>query len=426
MDKFNQFKGHNVFCIHPKIRWGRQSASINTTPELQLEEAVSLIRTLPGFNVVTWNTKRDSVTAVMINVDMLTPLQQSELSAVFGVPVYDRYNIVLLIFKLYAKTKEAHLQIALAEIPYIRHRLKFMDDDDRAANPEVLHVNKAVASLARGGADKYEILRLREHTLRKKLKAVMESKQNELENRIDKGPRGTTVIAVIGYTNAGKTTLVKKLTGAKHIFGEDRLFATLDTTVHAALLPSGSHAVFADTIGFISNLPVQLFASFQATLKHVINADLLIHVQDLSHPNVFLQRENVVETLEELGVRRELVDSMISVGNKIDRVESLDPILNKVKDEEIHLISCETGEGIEDLIKKIDSKVIEKTGAKVRKLKLRNDSPSLPYLYKNNFISPQNPPRPSEDGNFILVEVLMNDDQFSKFRSNIPNRISKK
>lgn len=144
----------------------------------------------------------------MINVDMLSPLQQAELTGIFGVPVYDRYNIVLLIFKLYAKTKEAHLQISLAEIPYIRHRLKFLEME-QSSSADTLHINQAVASLSHGKADKYEILRLREHTLRKKLKQVVETKQTELESRVDKG-NSTTVISVIGYTNAGKTTLVKK------------------------------------------------------------------------------------------------------------------------------------------------------------------------------------------------------------------------
>jgi GTP-binding protein HflX len=444
------FRGHNIFVIHPKIRWGSKSAPINTTPELQLEEAVTLVRTLPGFNVVTsaivgtdYNTKKkliwgagrieallehkhkNSVTAVMVNVDMLTPVQQSELTSVFGVPVYDRYNIVLLIFKLYAKTKEAHLQISLAEIPYIRHRLKYMDSEN-TVSPDALHVNQAVNSLSHGKADKYEVLRLREHTLRKKLKAIIESKQTELENRIEKGPHATTIIAVIGYTNAGKTTLVKKLTGAKNIYGEDRLFATLDTTVHTALLPSGCHVVFADTIGFISNLPVQLFASFQATLKHVINADLLIHIQDLSHPNIATQRDNVFETLQGLGIQQNLIDSMISVGNKIDKMETNPAEMKEtLKDDRMRLISCESGDGIDKLINEIDQNVQEKTGARLRRLKLRPDSSSLPYLYKNHFISSNSPPIPSEDGKHLTVDVLMNDDQFSKFKVHLPNKLSK-
>uniref|UniRef100_A0A7E4VI14 Hflx-type G domain-containing protein n=1 Tax=Panagrellus redivivus TaxID=6233 RepID=A0A7E4VI14_PANRE len=451
----SQLEGQNVFVIHPKVRWGANSAPSNTTPELMLEEAVALIRTLPGFNVATsvlvgtdYNTKKKliwgggrlealmqhklkhSVTAIMVNVDMLTPIQQTELTAYFGVPVYDRYNIVLLIFKLYAKTREAHLQIALAEIPYIRHRLKFLDHDSDAT-PDALHVDQAVTSLSHGKADKYEILRLREHSLRKKLKAVMEAKQDELESRGEKGAHATTVVAVIGYTNAGKTTLVKKLTGAKHIFGEDRLFATLDTTVHSALLPSGCRVVFADTIGFISSLPVTLFASFQATLKHVVNADLLIHIQDLSHPNVNAQRDNVIETLHELGVRKDLIENMLTVGNKIDKLDGgevcLDDVIEKHGDkDQLQLISCENGFGLDGLIEQIDQKVQSMTGARLRRLKLRPDSPALAYLYRHGFISPHSPPTPSDCEKFLIVDVLMNDDQFAKFRTHMPRKLKAK
>ncbi|TKR61334.1 hypothetical protein L596_028454 [Steinernema carpocapsae] len=154
---------HSLLVIHPKIRWGENSAPKTTTPELQLAEAITLVKTLPGFTVANsvvvgtdYNTKKKRiwgagrvealvdvknshhVTAVMVNVDMLSPLQQSELHSVFGVPIYDRYNIVLLIFKQYAKTREAKLQIELAEIPYIRHRMKFLDNVDE--NPSVLNI----------------------------------------------------------------------------------------------------------------------------------------------------------------------------------------------------------------------------------------------------------------------------------------------
>uniref|UniRef100_A0A914PEX1 Uncharacterized protein n=1 Tax=Panagrolaimus davidi TaxID=227884 RepID=A0A914PEX1_9BILA len=190
-----------------------------------------------------------------------------------------------------------------------------------------------------------------------------------------------------------------RLTGAKNIYGEDRLFATLDTTVHTALLPSGCHVVFADTIGFISNLPVQLFVSFQATLKHVINADLLIHIQDLSHPNIATQRDNVYETLQGLGIQQNLIDSMISVGNKIDKMETNPAEMKEaLKDERMRLISCESGDGIEKLINEID---------------------------QNHFISTNSPPIPSEDGKHLIVDVLMNDDQFSKFKVHLPNKLSK-
>uniref|UniRef100_A0AC34RN08 Uncharacterized protein n=1 Tax=Panagrolaimus sp. JU765 TaxID=591449 RepID=A0AC34RN08_9BILA len=101
-------------------------------------------------------------------------------------------------------------------------------------------------------------------------------------------------------------------------------------------------------------------------------------------------------------------------------------IKEKMNDEKLHFISCETGQGIENLIKEIDLQVLSRNGSKIRRLKLRHDSPSLPYLYKNNFISSTNLPTSTDDGKYLIVNVLMNDDQFSKFVSNIPNKISKK
>lgn len=232
--------------------------------------------------------------------------------------MFDRYNIVLWIFKLYAKTVEARLQISLAEIPYIRsvpsrgsiserrafqasvesfgQALRENDSRSPARRARIeLYIQRVCPTIRAGmlptpnwfSQDKYEVLRLREHTLRKKIKEAVDAKKTDLEKRIVKGPSKTALVAVIGYTNAGKTTFIKKfvikvdppsrtchcrLTGATSIFGENRLFATLDTTAHEAMLPSRNRVVFADTIGFISNLPIGLFASFSATLSHVVNA----------------------------------------------------------------------------------------------------------------------------------------------------------
>lgn len=127
--------------------------------------------------------------------------------------------------------------------------------------------------------DKFEVLRIREHSLRKKIRAAIDDKANEVELRKmheQKLGRKALLVAIIGYTNAGKTTLIKSLTGANHISGENRLFATLDTTVHPALLPSRNRIFLADTIGFISDLPLGLIGSFEATLRHVKNAVGLI------------------------------------------------------------------------------------------------------------------------------------------------------
>ncbi|KAK0410059.1 hypothetical protein QR680_004922 [Steinernema hermaphroditum] len=431
---------HSFLVIHPKIRWGENSAPKTTNSELQLAEAITLVRTLPGFTVANsvivgtdYNTKkkriwgagrldalvevknRHHVSAVMINVDILSPLQQSELHGVFGCPIYDRYNVVLLIFKHYARTKEAKLQIELAEIPYIRHRMRYFDNSDE--NQSVLNVKFGVVK-SNSGADKYELLRQHEQSIRKKLKLAVESKTEEIERRT---PRGTVVkpavVSVIGYTNAGKTTMIKKLTGSTSLQGEDRLFATLDTSLHSAILPSRRHVMFADTIGFISQLPVQLFSSFSATLSHVVHSDVLIHIHDVSHPDVLAQRENVLETLQNLHIDESLVNNMISVGNKVDKLKDSSTI-EKLKDLGVtHFSSCVSGEGIPELITTIDEVYMKITGSRPRRLKLKPESKAIPYLYREQLVSSE--PYPSECGRFLVFDVFMSDEQMAKFQAHV-------
>ncbi|KAH7710202.1 GTP-binding protein HflX [Aphelenchoides avenae] len=438
-------RSERVLLLHPKIRWGPNSTPKNTTPELQMEEAKTLVQTLRGFTVVSSvmvgtdrNTKKKlmwgkgrlerlmehkasmNVTSIMVNVRMLTPVQQQELSKYFGVPVFDRYNIVLWIFKLYAKTAEARLQISLAEIPYIRHRLTYLDRHSVKATPETLQIDQAVHSIASGSQDKFEVLRLREHALKKKIKEAVDAKKTDLEKRLTKGPNKTAVIAVIGYTNAGKTTFIKKLTGATSIFGENRLFATLDTTAHEAVLPSRNRAVFADTIGFISDLPVGLFASFSATLSHVVNADLLVHIQDLSHPDVVAQRDNVYRTLEGLKMDARLMDTMINVGNKVDRVIG-DSLPEKALSDDMCIISCRTGEGVNELIQRIDTAVIAINGGRLRRFHLHPHSKLIPYLYGEGLVSSE--PIPSEDGQKLTFDLYLNDQQLAKLQSHMTNSI---
>ncbi|VDM25414.1 unnamed protein product [Toxocara canis] len=364
-------EGHSVLVVHPKIRWGRNSARSSTSPELQLQEAIALTSTLPNFRVCSsvivgtdYNTKKKRIwaqgrldalaelkekqraTALMLNVNLLSPLQQAELFSFFRVPIFDRYNIVLLIFKMFARTKEARLQTELAEIPYIRclqrHRLKCIDAEH--VDPSVLHVNFSTSIKG----DKLEILRFREQTLRKRIKAVVEEKVTTASK--ETAQRGiAATVALVGYTNAGKSSLIRRLTGDKSIFVEDRLFATLDASAHFCRLPSGTPILLTDTIGFISDLPVQLFASFHATLSHVVNADLLLLVEDVSHPDRAAQREVVIETLSALSVKRSLVNSILVVGNKCDKLE---PHASRQPD--LFYISCLNGTGMKQLIAEID------------------------------------------------------------------------
>uniref|UniRef100_A0A915MVW5 Hflx-type G domain-containing protein n=1 Tax=Meloidogyne javanica TaxID=6303 RepID=A0A915MVW5_MELJA len=246
------FGSEQILLVHPHVRWGSGSAPKNATPELQVEEALTLCQTIPGFKV-------------------------SELTNYFGLPIYDRLTIVLSIFKIFAKTKEAKLQIALAEIPFIRSHIRFLNKSG-----EHLSDNKTLISSSAPmfptierleGTKQLEFLRLREHKIRKQINNSIELTKRELfENKEKLGPGKTPVIGIIGYTNSGKTTFIKRLTDSSSLLGENRLFATLDSTTHLSTLPSSIKVIFADTIGFISNLPIKLLASFSATLQHVESA----------------------------------------------------------------------------------------------------------------------------------------------------------
>ena len=461
-----------LLLLHPRVRWGRGSASKHTTPELQVEEAQALCQVIPQFRVVSsvvvntdydvrkkmiWGMGRleainkyrqqHNVSAIFINVDMLSPLQQHELSIYFGLPVYDRYSIVLNIFKMYAKTREARLQIALAEIPYVRERVKFMNGRPDSLNtiPQIGNEASSCILGSSSAEDRLEFLRLREHKIRKQISSKMEATKKEVQEIKEKsGPAKTPVIGVIGYTNAGKTTLIKKLTDSQTLFGEDRLFATLDTTTHHAILPSASRVILADTIGFIMDLPVKLFLSFSATLQHVENADLLIHVMDLAHPDLLAQRDNVFETLQNLRIRQFLIDSIVNVGNKLDKCDQARKegllkwgILPQGDNDEpnyqqhgtgmsspIFPISCRTMEGMSELIKQLDKSVQLLNGNRLRRLQLAHSSKAIPYLYEHGFI--RVPPAPTECGNYLLIDVNMNDEQFSKFRTAIGTRFKRK
>ncbi|KAK5982392.1 Hflx-type G domain-containing protein, partial [Trichostrongylus colubriformis] len=293
---------------------------------------------------------------------------QHELFNIFRVPIYDRYNIVLSIFKHYARTAEAHLQIQLAEIPYIKNRLHYLHKYRSAS--EVLHIERQPE---RANVDEFEVLRLREQSLRKKLQQVVEKNTGKAAE----DSREAAMVAVVGYTNSGKTSLVKCLTGAESLNPKDRLFATLDTTRHAARLPSGRKVVFTDTIGFLSDLPMHLLAAFQATLSHVVLADVIIHIRDISNPDWAAQSEDVEKTLEQIGLSPDRLTEVIVADNKID-VHGV-PLKSSPG---ATRISCKTSEGIDDLIEKVDKMVLQATGCKLRRLKLKCSSPAITYLYK--------------------------------------------
>ncbi len=264
--------------------------------------------------------RRDLACDLIIFDDDLSPRQQRNLEEALGegVRVLDRTGLILDIFAQHARTREGQLQVELAQYEYRLPRLT------RAWTHLARQVGGAAARGGAGGVglrgpgetqlemDRREIGR-RIAQIRQALEEVR--RHRELHRR-HRAQRAVPVVAIVGYTNAGKSTLLNALSGSD-VVAEDKLFATLDPTARRVILPDGREAVLTDTVGFIQKLPPELIAAFRATLEGIHEADLLLHVVDITHPNALLQSETVMETLADLGV----TDRPILVAlNKIDRL----------------------------------------------------------------------------------------------------------
>lgn len=210
------------------------------------------------------------ITGVFINVPVLSPLQHRTLEELFGVDVYDRFGIVLRIFKERAHTKEAKIQVELAEIPYLKMRFFEQLEEEGGFS----HQRGGTGKM--GGAGETSVDVMKQKLSRRQKQLCDDLKEIRRKHHLSREQRSKhtklPVVAIVGYTNAGKTTLIKALTHDQSMQPEDMLFATLDSTVHAGKLPCGMKVLFVDTIGFVSDLPHELIESFQTTLEDVVTA----------------------------------------------------------------------------------------------------------------------------------------------------------
>jgi len=243
----------------------------------------------------------------------LSPAQQRNLEDMVGVKVLDRTELILDIFSQRAQTKEGKLQVELAQLKYLLPRLV-------GKGQQLSRLGGGIGT--RGpGETKLEvdrrIIRARLNHLEKETERIRSYRDTQRRQRIS---QNMPVVALVGYTNSGKSTLLNALTKSD-VFVEDKLFATLDPTTRKTVLPDGSNVLISDTVGFIKKLPTSLVAAFRATLEEVSNADVLLHVVDSSHPNVLEQIVSVFDVLAELAA----VDKpIITVLNKADKVRPED------------------------------------------------------------------------------------------------------
>ena len=323
-------KPTRAWVLHPDIFSDRKR-----DPRFAIDEAVSLTAAMPGMEIVGSEIvplpkvrpgllfgpgkteelgqrfKENDIELVLVD-GPLTPVQQRNLERAWKVKILDRTGLILEIFSDRAATREGVLQVEMAALSYQRTRLV------RAWT----HLERQRGGLGFvGGPGETQIEADRRaidtqlNSLRKQLAKVVKTRSL---HRAARAKVPYPIVALVGYTNAGKSTLFNRLTGAE-VMAKDMLFATLDPTMRSVKLPSGKDVILSDTVGFISDLPTQLVAAFRATLEEVLSADLILHVRDISHPATEHQAEDVHSILADLGVPEDV--PMIEVWNKLDLLE---------------------------------------------------------------------------------------------------------
>ena len=346
--------------------------------------------------------------AELIIIDApITPIQQRNLETATKSKVIDRTGLILEIFGERAATAEGRLQVELAHLDYQAGRLV----------RSWTHLERQRGGFGfLGGPGETQIeadrrlIRDRMAKLRKELEQVTRTRALHRARR-QRAP--WPVVALVGYTNAGKSTLFNRLTNAD-VMAENLLFATLDPTMREIGLPGFDKAILSDTVGFISELPTQLVAAFRATLEEVISADLIIHVRDISHPDSDAQREDVEKVLTEIGAMGEGSASLIEAWNKIDLLQGDEAVSVRAeakRRENVVLISALGGDGVDAMLDCVADHL--RKGAKVRKIRISASAgEAIAWLHANGEILDQQ--RGEVETQF---EVRLSDADWARFQT---------
>jgi len=415
--------------IHPDFRSGAKAeAQAARDPQSRLEEAIGLALAIeldvvhaevvplrqPRPNTLLGSGAVDRIKEVVeaeevqvVVVDAtLTPVQQRNLELAWSCKVIDRTGLILEIFGARARTREGRLQVELASLNYQRSRLV----------RSWTHLERQRGGFGfLGGPGETQIeadRRLIDERIGKLKRELEDVRRTRSLHRKARERVPYPVVALVGYTNAGKSTLFNRLTKSD-VLAKDLLFATLDPTMRAIKLPSGRRVIMSDTVGFISDLPTDLVAAFRATLEEVLAADVILHVRDVAHEDSEAQRLDVLNVLSQLGVEAESESRVVEVLNKLDKLEegAHQRLLSvTARDPDVVAVSALTGEGCEALLKLLDERA--SIGREVREFELpAGDGAAIAWLYDHADVLG----RKDGDDGLVRLTVGMDADTAARF-----------